>query len=191
MAQPVEPVVANLKDLAGSTEPFFFATQPTPPARLEYLVSLNLKVLGAAMTPYACTGLNTIAAEAAGTAWQAIQVFGPGTHAARVYATISWSNAVGTVADAQITNVVTNPAANDRIDIPSPSGNGGTLNQLTEGGATVVRGSDTYDNAPTADGTNRLVEITAALAPVVEEFSLDNLFGFTCRPNPVLDLSAI
>jgi hypothetical protein len=57
--------------------------------------------------------------------------------------------------------------------------------------AQVVAGGETYEASPAADGEDRLMEVTSALAPVVEEIGFDKCYGFTTRPRPVLDLAAI
>lgn len=200
MAAPVPPLTLDLKATFNTaapgdpfeSTPFFDPDQPTPPAKLEYLIALEQLCRGAATTPYACTGLNfnhNDSASADGL-WRWAERYAPGAKALRASVTRSLSTSVtGNVAPAEVTATVSVPGSGDRVDIPSSQANGFEVYPLTA--ITLIdRTSDEFISSP-SDGDNRLLELTPTRAATIEEYEGQHLFGFGGQVRGVLDLTPL
>jgi len=190
MAAPVQPIIFDMKATFGDSDPFFSATNPTPPAKLEYLVSLELLVRGAVTTPYAGTGLNTNHNDKAGTYWFWAHIFAPATISARIYVTRVPTFTSGPTANATVRNTKTDPGSGDRIDIPPGMGDAGESTDMGEL-VRIDKGGTAYDIVGPANGDDRKVEVEEAKAPVLEEFEGTLLFGVGFEPFQSLDLNAL
>ncbi|MHC4892247.1 MAG: hypothetical protein ACYTFV_02575 [Planctomycetota bacterium] len=169
-----------------------FVTGAAPPARLEYLATLDTLSLQALATPYAVSLHSTDVdnSEHSFVYWH--QPIAPGSRSMRQVVTrgAEMSGSTQKMSDSNVWGFNSGTLVGDRIDVPGPAG--GTESWPPEPWAHVVHGSVAYDNSGShAPGDERQWVLAELRTPYVERFFGANFVCVAGETTQVADLSAV
>jgi len=163
-------------------------TEPAPPARLDYLLTLDAVGLEACLRPYAMPLVSFDWNDTSGTYWHWAQVIPPGTRRGRAIFTRSrdFDESVEAEDAEAWAATTTNPAtAAEAVNVPCSTNGAAQYDPMTA--PTVDWGSMNDEDTPVG-AMDRMFELTEDREPYLEKFQGRYCVGSTLIPQPVADI---